>query len=42
VHVAEAHGDDPSVVYAGLYGVLRRAEEVLDDALLFESELLAG
>jgi len=42
VQVAEAHGDDPSVVYAGLYGVLRRAEEVLDDALLFESELLAG
>src|SRR5499427_5752573 len=42
VQAADARGDDPAVVYSGLYGVLRRAEEVVDDALLFESELLAG
>lgn len=39
---ADARGDDPAVVYPGLYGVLRRADEVVDDALLFESELLAS
>ena len=39
---ADARGADPAVVYPGLYGVLRRADEVIDDALLFESELLAG
>src|SRR5215813_10592912 len=42
VQAADARGDDPAVVYPGLYGVLRRADEVIDDALLFESELLAG
>jgi len=41
IQAADARGDDPSVVYPGLYGVLRRADEVVDDALLFESELLA-
>jgi len=41
VQAADARGDDPAVVYSGLYGVLRRADEVIDDALLFESELLA-
>src|SRR5215831_2767412 len=42
MQAADARGDDPAVVYPGLYGVLRRPDEVIDDALLFESELLAG
>jgi hypothetical protein len=35
-------GDDPSIVYAGLYGVLQTPEEVVSQALAFEGELLAG
>jgi hypothetical protein len=39
--VAE-RGPDPSIVYAGLYGVLQSPEEVVDQVLAFEGELLAG
>jgi hypothetical protein len=37
-----ARGHDPSIVYAGLYGVLQTPEEVVDQVLAFEGELLAG
>ena len=38
---AVARGDDTSIVYAGLYGILRTPEEVINDVLLMEEELLA-
>jgi hypothetical protein len=42
VNAAAARGEDPSIVYAGLYGIIREAEEVVGDALTMERELLAG
>jgi hypothetical protein len=39
---AGRRGDDPSVVYAGLYGVVRTPEQVIGDVLEMEGELLAG
>jgi DinB superfamily len=42
VETAAARGDDASVVYAGLYGVLHDAGEVVDETLTFERELLEG
>jgi DinB superfamily len=42
VDAAAARGEDTSIVYAGLYGVIRNAEEVAGDALAMERELLAG
>ena len=38
---AAARGVDPSIVYAGLYGVLATPDEVLDLVLAIEAELLA-
>jgi hypothetical protein len=35
-------GDEPSIVYAGLYGVLQTPEEVVGQVLAIEGELLAG
>jgi len=35
-------GPDPSIVHAGLYGVLQTPEEVVGQVLAFEGELLAG
>jgi hypothetical protein len=40
--VAGSRGEDASVVYAGLYGVLRTPEQVIGDLLAIEGELLAG
>jgi hypothetical protein len=42
VRAASQRGEDPSVVYAGLYGVLRTPEQVIGDVLSMEGELLAG
>jgi hypothetical protein len=42
VRVAFDRGEDASIVYAGLYGVLRSSEEVVGDLLAMEGELLAG
>jgi len=42
VRVAAAHGEDPSIVYAGLYGVLATPDQVLDLVLDIEGELLAA
>ncbi len=42
MRVADARGDDASIVYAGLYGVLQRPDEVLGDLLAIEGELLTG
>ena len=42
VQAARDRCDDASVVYPGLYGVLRVPEEVVDDVLTMEGELLAG
>jgi len=39
---AAKHGEDASVVYAGLYGVLATPEEVVGLTLAIEGELLAG
>ena len=39
--VAE-RGHDPSIVYAGLYGILQTPEEVVGQVLAFEGELLTG
>jgi hypothetical protein len=36
-----ARGEDPSIVYAGLYGVLQSREEVVDLVLSIERELLS-
>jgi len=35
-------GNDPSIVYAGLYAVLQTPEEVVGQVLVFEAKLLAG
>jgi hypothetical protein len=40
--VAAAQGRDPSIVYPGLYGVVRSSDEVIDDALAMERELLTA
>jgi DinB superfamily len=37
-----AERDDGAIVYAGLYGVLRTPEQVVEDVLTMEAELLAG
>jgi DinB superfamily len=42
VNAAAARGEDPSIVYAGLYGVIRKAEDVVVDALAMERELLSS
>jgi len=42
VRAAGRRGDDPSVVYAGLYGVLRTPTQIIDDVLTMEAELLAS
>lgn len=42
VDAAAARGEDTSIVCAGLYGVIRKAGEVVGDALAMEQELLAG
>jgi hypothetical protein len=42
VNAAAARGEDPSTVYAGLYGVIRKAEDVVGDALAMERELLSS
>jgi hypothetical protein len=39
---AAGRGRDPSIVYAGLYGVLQSPEEVVDQVLTIEGELLRG
>jgi DinB superfamily len=41
IRAAFSRGEDASVVYPGLYGVLRTPEEVVDDVLTIEGELLA-
>jgi len=41
IRAAFSRGEDASVVYPGLYGVLRTPEEVVDDVLTIERELLA-
>ena len=41
IRAAFNRGEDASVVYPGLYGVLRTPEEVVDDVLIIERELLA-
>jgi DinB superfamily len=41
VRAAGARGDDPSIVYPGLYGVLRAPAQVVEDVLVMERELLA-
>lgn len=35
-------GDEPSIVYTGLYGVLQTPEAVVGQVLAIEGELLAG
>jgi hypothetical protein len=40
--VAAGRGEDASIVYAGLYGVLATPDEVVDLVLAIEGELLAG
>jgi hypothetical protein len=42
VREADDRGEDPAVVYAGLYGVLRTPEQVVGDVLTIEGELLAA
>lgn len=42
LRMAVARGKDASIVYAGLYGVLRTPEDVINDVLVIEGELLAG
>ena len=42
VNASAARGEDPSIVYAGLYGVIRKAEDVVGDALAMERELLSS
>lgn len=42
VGAAFDRGEDTSIVYAGLYGVLRSSEQVVGDLLAMERELLAG
>jgi DinB family protein len=42
VGAAFDRGEDASIVYAGLYGVLRSSGEIVGDLLAMEGELLAG
>jgi hypothetical protein len=42
VRAAAGRGEDASIVYAGLYGVLQTREEVVGLVLAIEGELLAG
>jgi hypothetical protein len=35
-------GEEPTVAYAGLYGILRTPEQVVGDVLTIEGELAAG
>jgi hypothetical protein len=42
VRLAASRGGDPSIVYAGLYGVLQTPKDVVDLVLTIEGELLAG
>jgi hypothetical protein len=42
VRETSGRGQDPSVVYAGLYGVLRTPDEVIGDVVTIEGELLVG
>jgi hypothetical protein len=39
---ADDRGDDPDIVYAGLYGTLRTPQELIAEVLSIEAELLAG
>jgi hypothetical protein len=36
-----ARGEQPSIIYPGLYGVVRAPDQVVDDVLVMERELLA-
>jgi hypothetical protein len=40
VRAVAGRGDEPSIVYAGLYGVLQTPEEVIGQVLAIEGELL--
>ena len=42
VRATSARPADASVVYPGLYGVLRTPDQVIEDLLAIEGELLAG
>jgi len=42
VRAAYDRGEDASIVYPGLYGVLRTPAQIVDDVLTFEGELLAA
>ena len=42
VKAASDRGEDPSIVYPGLYGLLRTPAQVVDDVLTFEGELLSA
>jgi hypothetical protein len=42
VRASTARGDDPSIVYPGLYGVIRAPAEVVEDLLTMERELLVS
>ena len=42
VRGTSGRGQDPSVVYAGLYGVLRTPDQVIGDVMTIEDELLVG
>jgi hypothetical protein len=42
VRETRGRGQDPSVVYAGLYGVLRTPDQVIGDVVTIEGELLVG
>ncbi len=42
VKATAARGEDLSIVYAGLYGVINKAEDVVGDALAMERELLSS
>ena len=42
VKAASDRGEDPSIVYPGLYGVLRTPAQIVDDVLSFEGELLSA
>jgi hypothetical protein len=42
VRETSGRGQDPSVVYAGLYGVLRTPEQVIGDVVTIEDELRAA
>jgi hypothetical protein len=42
LNAAAARGEDPSIVYVGLYGVIRKAEDVVGAAVAMERELLSS